>query len=644
MLAEEANKAAYVKGGGPYLTSTLIGGMKSSLDGPKFEESGVSSLGSLSDNELSPVSHLPSSFKPLKRQFWSAGDYGDKGDRISASQSGQNRLRVHPKFLHSNATSHKWAFGAIAELLDNAVDEVGNGASFVYIDKITSPRDGNPALLIQDDGGGMDPESLRRCMSFGFSDKHCSSIGQYGNGFKTSTMRLGADVIVFSRYLSERSTLTQSVGLLSYTFLRQKGYDDIVVPMVDYKLNVSAGAFGRLFRQREKEFAVNLQTILAWSPFSTEEELLSNFDDIGHHGTKVIVFNLWYNDEGNMELDFDTDPEDIMIHGAHKPVQTNNSIKLLNQNHIAKRLRYSLRAYSSVLYLRPPPNFKIILRGRIVDHHYLADELKHCECIQYRPQVAGRVEAEVITVIGFLKDAPNVALHGFNIYHKNRLILPFCPVVNVAGSRGRGVSGVLEVNFIKPTHDKQGFEKSALYQKLETRLKDMTNEYWDYHAHMIGSCGKILPSIPSPCSAAFSHVEKSMATINTPCSTAGGVLATGSTAEQTGVLGKRRQVSHTATMEPFKKQVVNGRIEAGVRNHLSTELDQDDGKRLSQKDKIIIQMNKRLHAECLQHEQSVKELSLKAETLGRELEELQRLNKTMMEYLAAPGFLKVEKR
>lgn len=26
----------------------------------------------------------------------------------------QNRLCVHPKFLHSNATSHKWAFGGIA--------------------------------------------------------------------------------------------------------------------------------------------------------------------------------------------------------------------------------------------------------------------------------------------------------------------------------------------------------------------------------------------------------------------------------------------------------------------------------------------------------------------------------------------------
>jgi sensor histidine kinase regulating citrate/malate metabolism len=30
-----------------------------------------------------------------------------------------------------------------------------------------------------DDGGGMDPDSMRRCMSFGFSDKQSgSSIGQ----------------------------------------------------------------------------------------------------------------------------------------------------------------------------------------------------------------------------------------------------------------------------------------------------------------------------------------------------------------------------------------------------------------------------------------------------------------------------------
>ncbi|MCL7040708.1 hypothetical protein MKW94_024277, partial [Papaver nudicaule] len=125
---------------------------------------------------------------------------------------GKNHLRVHPKFLHSNATSHKWAFGAVAELLDNAVDEIQNGATFVMVDKIQTPHDGNPALLIQDDGGGMDPEAMRRCMSFGFSDKKSNlSIGQYGNGFKTSTMRLGADVIVFSRRYEQR------FGSSSYT-------------------------------------------------------------------------------------------------------------------------------------------------------------------------------------------------------------------------------------------------------------------------------------------------------------------------------------------------------------------------------------------------------------------------------------------
>lgn len=43
--------------------------------------------------------------------------------------------------------------------------------------------------------------------------------------------------------------------------------------------------------------------------------------------------------------------------------------------------------------------------------------------------------------------------------------------------------GVLEANFIKPTHDKQDFEKSALFQKLEIRLRDMAKEYWYYQFH-----------------------------------------------------------------------------------------------------------------------------------------------------------------
>ncbi|KAK8960452.1 hypothetical protein KSP40_PGU014856 [Platanthera guangdongensis] len=112
----------------------------------------------------------PYSHAPVCRQFWKAGEY--PADKASCP-----------------------VLKTIAELLDNTVDEVCNGATMAFIDKISNLGN-NHALLIQDNGGGMDPESIRHCMSFGFSDKQSNTaIGHYGNGFKSSSMRLGADVI-----------------------------------------------------------------------------------------------------------------------------------------------------------------------------------------------------------------------------------------------------------------------------------------------------------------------------------------------------------------------------------------------------------------------------------------------------------------
>ncbi|PAN28003.1 hypothetical protein PAHAL_5G124200 [Panicum hallii] len=423
----------------------------------------------------------------FSRKFWSAGDY-DAGAGSSAPQpTVQNRMCVHPEFLHSNATSHKWPFGAVAELLDNAVDEIETGgATKILVDKVINNRNGSPALLVQDDGGGMNPDSLRRCMSFGFSEKQSgSSIGQYGNGFKTSTMRLGADVIVFTR-CTKSGGPTQSIGLLSYTFLVETGQTDVVVPVVDYKCNLLRGQTTRLERHGSEHFSSNLSVLLKWSPFATEEELLQNFSNIGPHGTKIIVFNLWSNDDGNLELDFDTNPEDIMISGAPKPEEISNAVKRTNENHLANRLRYSLRVYTSVLYLQLPDYFRIILRGQEVKRHSIAADIIYPECISYKPQICGRQEAEVITTIGFLNGTPTISVHGFNIYHRNRLILPFHRALSSASSKGRGVVGVLEVDFIKPTHDKQDFEKSQLFQRLVNRLRDMTTEYWDIYCHKIG--------------------------------------------------------------------------------------------------------------------------------------------------------------
>jgi hypothetical protein len=203
---------------------------------------------------------------------------------------------------------------------------------------------------------------------------------------------------------------------------------------LDYEFNASAGEFKTL--QDREHFISSLSILLEWSPFSTEAELLQQFDDVGPHGTKVIIYNMWLNSDAKLELDFDSVAEDILIEGSIKKTGS----KIVN-DHIASRFSYSLRVYLSILYLRIPETFKIILRGKVVEHHNVADDLMHPQYILYKPQAAGSEEALVVTTIGFLKEAPKVNLHGFCVYHKNRLIMPFWQVINYSSSRGRGVVG-----------------------------------------------------------------------------------------------------------------------------------------------------------------------------------------------------------
>ncbi|XP_065852635.1 protein MICRORCHIDIA 2-like [Euphorbia lathyris] len=443
---------------------------------------------SLSAMEIGHTSPAPDSQGLEYRSFWKAGGY-EVGpvNRMANAQGELEHARVHPKFLHSNATSHKWAFGAIAELMDNAVDEIHNGATFLKVDKFNIMKDNSPALVFQDDGGGMGPDSLRKCMSLGYSSKKSNTtIGQYGNGFKTSTMRLGADALVFSR-TSHASKATQSVGLLSYTFLRKTGQDDVIVPMIDF--DISGHWVEPIIYSSQDDWSSNLKTILEWSPFTSKDELMQQFEDIGPHGTKIVIYNLWLNDEGIYELSFDDDDEDIRLrdeanHGEKRKVHK-KVVEL--QSHISYRCRYSLRAYASILYLRKFTNFSIILRGKPVQQFNIADDLKYSKKVSYRPQLRMALqEVTVDTTIGFIKEAPELAVCGFNVYHKNRLIRPFWKVTSEGASKGNGVVGVLEANFIEPAHDKQDFERSPLFIRLEAKLKQIQMEYWHNHCHLVG--------------------------------------------------------------------------------------------------------------------------------------------------------------
>ncbi|XVF11480.1 hypothetical protein REPUB_Repub08aG0031200 [Reevesia pubescens] len=430
----------------------------------------------------------------LCKQFWKAGDYeGTPSTDWDLSSGGMDHVRVHPKFLHSNATSHKWALGAVAELLDNSLDEVCNGATYVNVDMLKSKKDGSRMLLIEDNGGGMDPEKMRQCMSLGYSAKSkvANTIGQYGNGFKTSTMRLGADVIVFSRCCGKDGKRpTQSIGLLSYTFLTSTGKEDIVVPMLDYEWQQKE--WSKLIRSTVSDWDRNVETIVQWSPFSSEADLLRQFNMMKDHGTRIIIYNLWEDDQGLLELDFHADQHDIQLRGVNRDEKNIQMAKEYPNSRHFLTYRHSLRSYASILYLRLPPNFRIILRGKDVEHHNIVNDMMLSEMITYKPNPSAEgapkdLNLAALVTIGFVKDAKyHIDVQGFNVYHKNRLIKPFWRVWNAAGSDGRGVIGVLEANFVEPAHDKQGFERTTVLARLEARLVQMQKLYWSTNCHKIG--------------------------------------------------------------------------------------------------------------------------------------------------------------
>ncbi|KAF8101137.1 hypothetical protein N665_0210s0072 [Sinapis alba] len=551
------------------------------------------------------------------RSFWKAGESFVTPNVVSQAAPGMlEHARVHPKFLHSNATSHKWAFGAIAELLDNAVDEIQNGATFVKIDKIDISKNNSPALVFQDDGAGMDPNGIRKCMSLGYSSKKSNTtIGQYGNGFKTSTMRLGADAIVFTR--STRSgKATQSVGLLSYTFLRRTGQDDVIVPMID--IDISKERPQPIIYGSSEDWSTNLDILLKWSPFSTKDELLQQFDDIRTHGTKVIIYNLWLNDEGIYELSFDDDDEDIRLRdeSVHDGRRVHHK-ELERRSHISYHLRYSLRAYASLLYLEKFKNFKIILRGIPVKQFNIADEFRYPETIKYKPQIATMEQATTEIRVGFIKEAPNLAVCGYNVYHKNRLIRPFWKVTMDGSAIGNGVVGVLEANFIEPAHDKQDFERSSLFQRLEARLKKIVTDYWSSHCHVFGYKTSQMPAdkskrIPIP--------DQPPPTVNTfnpfPSPSQGGPII------------REISISNATSVRTVAAPPPHMRNSTGVRNnfqpvHLNPQPAVTDtrNKLVGKSVEEISQENIQLFMKCEEYVKKETEMEQTVRNLEKELEE-----------------------
>ncbi|XP_019384454.1 PREDICTED: MORC family CW-type zinc finger protein 3 isoform X1 [Crocodylus porosus] len=370
-----------------------------------------------------------------------------------------------PKFLHTNSTSHTWPFSAIAELIDNAYDPDVN-AKQIWIDK-TVIND-NVCLTFTDNGNGMTSEKLHKMLSFGFSDKVAVNgrvpVGLYGNGFKSGSMRLGKDAIVFTK-----NGESMCVGLLSQTYLEAIKAEHVMVPIVSFD------------RQRQMinpgESRGNLKALLTHSLFSSEDKLLAELDAIlGKKGTRIIIWNLRRDKNGKTEFDFDKDKYDIRIPEDLDEATGKRGYKKqerMDQN--VPESDYSLRAYCSILYLKP--RMQIIVRGQKVQTQLVSKSLAYIERDIYRPKFLAAKTVRI--TFGF--NCRNKDHYGIMMYHRNRLIKAYervgCQLK--ANNMGVGVVGIIECNFLKPTHNKQDFDYTNEYRLTIAALGEKLNDYWN---------------------------------------------------------------------------------------------------------------------------------------------------------------------
>nr|XP_012632665.2 LOW QUALITY PROTEIN: MORC family CW-type zinc finger protein 1 [Microcebus murinus] len=271
------------------------------------------------------------------------------GDRYGALR----RAQLHLDFIHANSTTHSFLFGALAELLDNARDA---GAARLDVFSVDNEKlQGGFMLCFLDDGCGMSPEEASDIIYFGASKKPLSTlkfIGQYGNGLKSGSMRIGKDFILFTK---KEETMT--CVFFSQTFCETEGLNEVVVPMPSWLTRTK-----ECVTDDPQKFSTELSIIYKYSPFKTEAELMQQFDVIyGKCGTLLVIYNLKLLLSGEPELDVKTDKEDILMTGAFEDFPE----------------RWSFRAYTSVLYF--DPWMRIFIQAKKVKTKHL------CYCL-YRPR------------------------------------------------------------------------------------------------------------------------------------------------------------------------------------------------------------------------------------------------------------------
>uniref|UniRef100_A0A665X9T4 MORC family CW-type zinc finger 2 n=1 Tax=Echeneis naucrates TaxID=173247 RepID=A0A665X9T4_ECHNA len=347
---------------------------------------------------------------------------------------------------------------------------------------------GGYMLCFLDDGIGMDPNEATHVIQFGKSSKRSpesTQIGQYGNGLKSGSMRIGKDFILFTKKGDVLTCL-----FLSRTFHEEEGLDEVIVPLPSWDLKTREP----LTSDPEK-YAVETELIFKYSPFKNEQQLMEQFNKIeSSSGTLVIIYNLKLMDNREPELDVETDHQDILMAGT--PAEE------------CECKRRSFRAYAAVLYI--DPRMRIFIQGHKV-YKYSSTRFKTRAEQKSRKQIISlrlvteekakeadskRLALEARLGEDMSKDSRHIIFDGF-IYMPVTFVSFFRALKEpkelnsdlawyektgpqLEGGACGGVVGVVDVPYLvlEPTHNKQDFADAKEYRHLLKSMGEHLAQYW----------------------------------------------------------------------------------------------------------------------------------------------------------------------
>ena len=280
-------------------------------------------------------------------------------------------LTCAPTFLDHFKQAHPSPMSAWGDVVDNCRDAKATRLDIDVRSVDAAAAGGGHVVVVTDDGCGMlEDDMAKGIRGLGYTDKGLETGQHYGFGATTGLPRLFDSCFVFSSRRGEDGTLQRTVCFLSTKLQSELAASQVVTPQCTWDAaGVMLQSDTALLSAAKRR--TSLETIMSFSPFTSEAALLAEFDQ--GCGTRLV---LW----GSLEEEHELTRDDIRVREARR-----------QEDACRWEHEYSLRAYLEILYYcddRVRPTMRIFIGGVEVTPRNWSTALKHrTEAKPYYPQV-----------------------------------------------------------------------------------------------------------------------------------------------------------------------------------------------------------------------------------------------------------------